>query len=81
MNRFEIMMEILEPIKDDIISVSVNPRCKGMSVCVATVDALFALCREVETHIVRTENPAGYYLKYRYVVTMGNITCYAFSDE
>ena len=79
MNRFEIMMEILEPIKEDILSVSVNPYCKSMSVCVATVDALRTLCPK--TKIVRVPNPKDWELKYSYVATIGNIEYYAFSDE
>lgn len=79
MNRFEIMMEILEPIKEDILSISVNPYCKSMSVCVTTVDVLRTLCPETE--IVRVPNPEDWALKYRYVATIGNIEYYAFSDE
>ena len=79
MNRFEIMMEILEPIKEDVLSISINACCKSMSVCVATVDALRTLCPETE--IVRVPNPKDWALKYMYVATIGNIEYYAFSDE
>ena len=79
MNRFEIMMEILEPIKEDILSISVNAHCKSVSVCVATVDVLRTLC--AETEIVRVPNPEDWALKYMYVATIGNIEYYAFSDE
>ena len=79
MNRFEIMMEILEPIKEDILSISINARCKSASVGVATVDVLRTLCPE--TVIVRVPNPEDWALKYMYVATIGNIEYYAFSDE